>query len=270
MAAATLAPSTTEQLNLDELLTAAHVAADAASRLIADRRGRHSTVECKTAQRSDIVTDVDVAAEQLIREALGQLTPDIPVVGEEQGGPAAGHGTVWTADPIDGTVNFTIGSPHCGPMLALLHDGRPVLSVIDLPFLGERYHAVAGAGAYRNDTQIAVAQTSRMDQAVMLIEDHQAHAAERQHRLSFDLYQRSRAIRTFGASCAMYSTLATGGAGGYVAHKNCPWDVMPGKLLVTEAGGTVLGLDGREHTLGSDGVIAAAPGLRDELVALAA
>jgi myo-inositol-1(or 4)-monophosphatase len=100
----------------------------------------------------DIVSAVDLAIERRLRKHLHEHTPEIGFLGEEDGAAPWGDGDlVWALDPVDGTVNFVRNVQLCAVSLALLDRGRPVLGVIDLPFLGTRYHAIEGAGAYAGD-----------------------------------------------------------------------------------------------------------------------
>src|SRR5438309_957714 len=111
----------------------------------------------------DEVTDVDLAVERTIRDLLAEATPGIGFLGEEEGrsGDTARTQQTWVLDPIDGTVNYAAGSSLCAVSLALLEDGQPVLGVIDLPFLDQRYWATAGGGAFLNDRPIHAPETAR-------------------------------------------------------------------------------------------------------------
>jgi hypothetical protein len=91
-----------------ELSKIALQVATEASRLVLEGFRRQQTVSIKSDQSP--VTEFDLQSERLIRERLAELTPHIPVVGEEQGGQAAGEYT-WYCDPIDGTINFMRGHP---------------------------------------------------------------------------------------------------------------------------------------------------------------
>lgn len=99
-------------------------------------------------QDSDPVTETDLLIESEMRELLSRLSPGVAVYGEEMGGGDPTSGTCWVVDPVDGTANFSLGSPWCGNFVALLVDGVAQLAVCNLPFLGERFHAVLGEGCF--------------------------------------------------------------------------------------------------------------------------
>jgi myo-inositol-1(or 4)-monophosphatase len=155
--------------DLDGYLAAAMTAVDQARDLIRTRRPGMVT---EKADR-DLVSDTDLAVERAVRASLRENTPDIPVLGEEEGGPStADTGWLWTLDPIDGTSNYAHGIPLCAASLALLRDGRPVLGVIDAPFLAERFHAAEGAGAWSGDRRLAASTTAELRDATIAIGDY--------------------------------------------------------------------------------------------------
>ena len=118
----------------------------------------------------DFATAVDVMIEEAIKESLGQALPDIPFLGEEEGGPEIEEGVLWVLDPIDGTVNFMRDSPLCCISLALLEDGQPILALLDVPLMGERYLAARGAGAL-NGHRITTSSVSQLHDATIGLAD---------------------------------------------------------------------------------------------------
>src|SRR5207249_2849039 len=95
----------------------------------------------------DLVSAIDLAVERHAREFLRRRTPEIGFLGEEEGTLGRSPDLFWVLDPIDGTVNFVRGLPLCAVALALVHERKPVIGVIDLPFFGSRYSAVVDEGA---------------------------------------------------------------------------------------------------------------------------
>lgn len=117
-----------------------------------------------------MTTDVDLAVEPMIREFLAKATPAFGFLGEEQGGgntPAR-----WVLDPIDGPANFACDVPLNGISLAMVHEQHAILGVIALPFLGQRYGAADGVGAWRNGQLITAARTTALSDAIVAIGDY--------------------------------------------------------------------------------------------------
>jgi myo-inositol-1(or 4)-monophosphatase len=137
------------------------------------RGSQAATVTVTEKADRDLVSDVDIAVERAVRDYLHQATPDIGFLGEEEGGPDdPGTGWIWALDPIDGTSNFAHGIPLCATSLALMRDGSPVLGVIDAPFLGERFHAARGHGAWSGDRRLAASGTTALHEAIVAIGDY--------------------------------------------------------------------------------------------------
>jgi histidinol phosphatase-like enzyme (inositol monophosphatase family) len=81
------------------------------------------------------VTLADRNAEKRIREILAQHYPEHGVIGEEFGRERDDAEFVWVLDPVDGTKSFISGVPLFATLIALLHNGRPVLGAIHQPVL---------------------------------------------------------------------------------------------------------------------------------------
>jgi myo-inositol-1(or 4)-monophosphatase len=212
---------------------------------------------------------VDVEIEELVRKRLRADFPEIPFLGEEEGGADVTAEAVWVLDPIDGTANYADGSPLCSISLALLRSGRPVLGIVDAPLIGERYLAVEGRGATCNGKRIRVAAREVGDPLVALSD----FAFGRKHRdtnaLRFavieELVRRSMRLRIHGSVALDLAWLAAGRMSGTIALSNRPWDVSAGVLLVREAGGEVFDANGAGHGPRSSSTLASTPATRDRL-----
>ena len=112
------------------------------------------------------VTEIDRATELAIVEVLTAERPDYGIYGEEFGtsGPANAEAT-WVIDPIDGTTNFVRGVPVWATLIALVHNGIPVLGVVSAPAMGFRWWATTGGGAFFNGTRIYASATATISEA---------------------------------------------------------------------------------------------------------
>ena len=237
------------------------------------RQGRSHVGALVAKGDRDFATAVDFQVENAVKAALREVAPEIPFLGEEYGGEAIDGRAVWVLDPIDGTVNFARGSPLCGISLALVEERRPRFAVLDFPFLGERYLAVEGVGAYLNGRPVRCASVDAMGEAVVGLSDfsvgrdspteNPAHLA-----LLAALSRRALRVRLHGSEALDLAWTAAGRLGATIMLSNLPWDVSGGVLLVREAGGAVFDLDGTPHAPASRCTVASAPGLREALLAL--
>ncbi|HEU4346926.1 MAG TPA: inositol monophosphatase family protein [Actinoplanes sp.] len=202
----------------------------------------------------DVVTIADQESERALTAGLTRLLPGSLVVGEEAVAAdpevlrrVSHEGAVWIVDPVDGTNNFAAGKTPFAVMVALLRAGEPVAAWI-LDVVGDRMTlAEAGSGAYidgvrvktRTDDPGAPALRGVVAQKY-LPADLRARSAANAHRL---------ARVTPGRHCAGYEypAVATDEQQFALFWRVLPWDHVPGSLILREAGGTVLHLDGSEY-----------------------
>jgi myo-inositol-1(or 4)-monophosphatase len=222
----------------------------------------------------DFVSDVDLAVERAVRADLGAETPDIGFLGEEEGRSGKpGAEWLWTLDPIDGTSNFTHGIPLCAVSLALLHHGHPVLGVIEAPFLGERYHAAEGHGAYLGTKRLTAGSATDLRDAIVAIGDYAVGKdADRKNQLrlaaTLQLVPRVHRIRMLGTAALDLAWVAGGRLDASVTLGNKPWDTAAGVIIAREAGAMVVDKNGNQHDFTSAATIAASPALVSRLIPL--
>jgi myo-inositol-1(or 4)-monophosphatase len=258
-------------LRRDASLLAVERAVEEGSRLL--RQGRSHVGALIAKGDRDFATAVDMQVENTIKAALHELAPEVPFLGEEHGGGEIGTGAIWVLDPIDGTVNFARGSPLCGISLAFLIEGRPRLAVLDFPFMAERFIAIEGAGAFLNSRPIHCAAVQSLPEAVIGLSDFSVgRDAPTENPLHLALLKRLAAaalrVRVHGSEALDLAWAAAGRLGGTIMLSNLPWDVSGGVLLVREAGGVVLDLDGSQHTPASRCTLACARALQQPLLEL--
>lgn len=166
--------------DLRALLHIACAALDQASTLVTDM-----AVGSVTAKGDrDMASEIDYAVEEQVRSFLLKETSEIGFLGEESGGSGIGGALTWALDPVDGTANLVNGLPLCAVSLGLVENDRSVLGVIDLPFLGQRYKAADGHGAFCSETRIAPSRTETLSEAIVAIGDYAVgdQARERNRR----------------------------------------------------------------------------------------
>jgi myo-inositol-1(or 4)-monophosphatase len=254
----------------EELLPVALEAAGVASELMRTR-----VPEVLTAKGDrDMATEVDYAIERAVRDFLQARSPDIAMLGEEEGisgDPEAE--LLWVLDPIDGTANYVRGIPLCGVSLGLMQAGRPLVGVIDLPFLETRYHAAQGVGAYAGDRRLRVSGTSDLRDAVVALGDYAVDEdADDQNRLQLALTKQLvtnvQRVRMFGSAALDLAWVADGKVDALIMLSNKPWDTSAGVIIAREAGARVIDAAGDDHTFTSTATIATTPALEPHIIEL--
>ncbi|GAB3098866.1 inositol monophosphatase family protein [Isoptericola nanjingensis] len=218
------------------------------------RDGRPERVEVAATKSSDVdpVTDMDRAAEALLRRRLAEERPDDAILGEEGDDVPGTSGLTWVLDPIDGTVNYVYGVASYAVSVAVVA-GPPdprrwtalagcVHSVVD----GRTWTAARGGGAERDGRPLCVRRPDALSRS--LVGTGFGYAPERRARQAevlVDVLPRVRDIRRIGSAAIDLCLLAEGALDLYYERGLNPWDLAAGALVAAEAGAWVGGLHGR-------------------------
>ena len=193
------------------------------------------------------VTVADREAEAAMRRLISSAAQDHGVFGEEYGAERTDAEYVWVLDPIDGTKRFITGHATFGPLIALLRHGVPVLGVINMPMMGERWLGVAGRPTTHCDhngtREVRVRACAEPGQAVLCATtpDMFAGAAA----AGFDRLRRAVKDPLYGGDCFSYGTLASGRLDLVVEAEMAIYDFMALVPVVEGAGGRITDWQGR-------------------------
>ena len=227
---------------LREALSAAADAADAAGALM--RLNMRRTKKVDATHAHDIKLELDVRCQRVITRLLAQRFPEVPVLGEEGIDDASGRAAArWVVDPIDGTVNFAHGIPHCCVSIALqVRDDagafRADVGVVLDPFVGERWTAIRGQPARLDGRRIHVSRRKKLAETILSLgfakNDESLDATVAQFRA---LTPRVRKLRIMGSAALAFVYVADGRFDAYLETGVRLWDVAAGALIVECAGG---------------------------------
>jgi myo-inositol-1(or 4)-monophosphatase len=246
----------------DELLDLAVDAATAAGELLL---GALHVARARVATKSsatDMVTEMDHAAEALLRERLLGARPGDGFLGEETGETRGTSGLRWVCDPLDGTTNYLYGHPGFNVAVAAEDEHGPLVAVVVDPLLGDTFTAARGGGAHRNGARVVCSAKGAGDLATALCATGFAYDAERRGRQAAVLatvLPRIRDVRRMGAAAVDLCSVACGRVDAFWERGLGPWDLAAGSLIATEGGARVAG----DAELGF--TLAAAPALFDPL-----
>lgn len=264
--------------DLDELLNMCRRLASEVSQFLVEKRPETLRSTTKSSA-TDVVTEMDSAAEAMVRGMLDRDRPDDGMMGEEGTGRAGDSGVTWIVDPIDGTTNYLYRLPAWAVSIAAVVDGRSVVGCIAAPELQMVVFAVRGRGAWwiRSgiESQLRVSHPTDLGQA--LIATGFGYLLERRRHQGVvvsGLMPQIRDIRRSGAASVDLCWVAAGLVDGYYEAGLHPWDFAAGALIVEEAGGMVGTLSGESvwPTGPEDGerktLIASSPVIYDPLRSL--
>jgi myo-inositol-1(or 4)-monophosphatase len=228
-----------------ELLALALDTAREAGEGLLQRRRRGNLSWTSKSTPTDVVTEADTAAEDLIRARLLGARPDDALLGEEGSDVAGTSGVRWVVDPLDGTVNYLYGLPGWAVSIAAEVEGTTVMGVVAVPTYGETFWAVSGSGAFRDGEPIHVSSCETLAAALLgtgFAYDSRRRAA--QARWVAQVLPQVRDIRRYGSAAVDLCAIACGRLDAYAEQGLAPWDRAAGVLIASEAGARVSGLRG--------------------------
>ncbi len=196
-----------------------------------------------------LLTEVDLTLQQQIGQALTTQWPAFEFLSEEMEAEqqvrllAATEGGLWCLDPLDGTRNFVAGLPCFSVSLALLEREEVVLGLVYDPLREECFSAQKGRGAWLNGK--ALGQRSpvppQLSRGIGLVDFKHLPPLLATRLATAPPYSSQR---SFGSVALDWCWLAAGRGHVYLHGRQKIWDYAAGSLILSEAGGQALTLEG--------------------------
>ncbi len=250
-------------------LTIARRAAISAGKVILRYYENLERVNISSKRHNDLVSEVDIKAEQEIIQVLRRTYPDHAILGEESGALAGTESyNEWLIDPLDGTTNYLHGVPHFCVSIAFRQHGRLESGLIYDPLRQEFFSASRGGGAHLNDRRMRVAPRNSLDGALIATGLPPWKVGSRPAFIAAlaALISQGAMSRSTGSAALDMAHVACGRLDGFWELGLNPWDIGAGTLLVQEAGGLVGDCDGGHEHFRSGNVTCANPKLFKALV----
>ena len=214
----------------------------------------------------------DKAVLDVLRPRLNRLRPGARWVEDEFEGGALPEGEWWIVDPAEGNINHVHAMPEWAITATLVRDNAAVFSVVHLPLAGETYTALAGGGAFLDGRALHVSGKTDLRLAVAATSQARPGLAEATlERIGSSITRmllETLVVRVSVAGTLHLLNVAAGRMDVFWQYAGTRADLLPGALLVTEAGGCVTDAEGRPWTPGSESLLAAAvPALHAQAVA---
>ncbi len=218
----------------------------------------------------DLVTEVDVEVETMLRALIEQRFPDHDVLAEEMGQTRTGATHRWVFDPLDGTTNYAHGVPIFCSTLALEIDGHPAVGAVFDPNRRELFTAERGVGAWMNGQPLRVSSSATLNDSLLVTGfpyDIRTRMDEVLTLFASFLHE-ARAVRRLGSAAIDLCWVAAGRLDGFWEQGLQAWDTMAGALMVQEAGGRVSALDGGRWNPHGGRVLASNGHIHEAMVAV--
>lgn len=240
---------------VEDFVELANRLADASRPILRSYYRRKLDVDIKS--DASPVTQADREAEAAIRKLIAARFPEHGIFGEEFGKERADAEYVWVLDPLDGTRAFVTGRPTFGTLIALIRNGQPLLGVIDMPVLSDRWVGVIGRPTTLNGEKVTARACPSLNKAYLsasipLMFD----TAEKRAR--FDAVSAKALSTTFGGDCYQYGMVATGFIDLVVEKTLGIYDYLSLVPVLEGAGAVITDWQGKPLTVHSGDHVAAA------------
>lgn len=244
-------------LTLGQDLQVAVDAAVAAGRIISENYSRLIDIEEKGV--GDLVSFVDRACDEAVQNVLRNVFPDDGVLSEELSSDTVENGErLWVIDPLDGTAGFLfqVDERISSVMIALRKNMRTVVSVVLFPLVNELYYAKSGEGAFLNGRRLTTDHVATDLSKAWVDMNHYGDFHHQSKEFTvLDERLRSedgaRLVTRFAPHSGIFSRIVRPSSRlAAVVHDNGskvkqgPWDIIPAQLILEEAGGVMLNMEG--------------------------
>jgi myo-inositol-1(or 4)-monophosphatase len=239
-----------------------------AGKFLKESVGKVLEVERKFGQETNLVTQIDKNAEEIIINKIRRKYPDHDFLAEESGSHNKQSEYRWVIDPLDGTLNFTHGVPLFSVSIAVEERGEVVAGVVYEPNLDELFTAEKGKGAFLNRKPIRVSRINTLIESMIVtgfpysIRDNPENAV--QHFVN--MLMKAQGIRRLGSAAVDLCYVACGRFEGFWEVSLSPWDMAAGVLLVQEAGGRFTDFHGKPSSIYTKQVLATNGLVHDKVV----
>ncbi len=237
----------------DEFVDFANVLADASAEIINNYFRKKINIDNK--KDDTPVTIADQNTELKIRELISKKYPYHGILGEEYGKTQIKSEFVWVIDPIDGTRSFIAGHKDFGTLIALLHNSKPVLGIINCPAHQERWVGIKDEETRLNNKIIKTSSTKKIEDAYLFTSG--IYFNEPILKKGYQLIRDKSKYFRLGGDCYMYGMLASGLIDIVIEDTLKAHDYMALVNVIEGAGGEITDKFGNDINIESDGSLVA-------------
>ncbi|MDQ1033753.1 myo-inositol-1(or 4)-monophosphatase [Streptomyces sp. V3I8] len=212
----------------------------------------------------------DEAVLPLVRQPLLDARPGSQWVEDELAGGVLPEGEWWVVDTAEGNINHIHGMGEWAVTAALVRDNVPVLAVVHVPLTGDTYTALRGGGAFLDGERLRA--SAKTDLRAALVGTGQAKPGETEEALRrmgasvTGMLLDALVVRVSVPATMQLIHVAAGRMDTFWQFSDVRSGLLPGALLVAEAGGTVTDTRGEPWSLASADFLASAPGVHARAV----
>jgi myo-inositol-1(or 4)-monophosphatase len=232
------------------------------------REGMDNIAWIKHKGEINLVTEMDIKSEELIKEKIHSAYPSHQILAEESDIPRKSARFRWIIDPLDGTTNYAHGFPVFSVSVALEIDGVVEIGTVYDPTRDELFTGMRGDGAFMNGNRILVSQTTDLTESLLTTGFPYDLRTSEVNNIDHwnNMIVKAQAVRRVGSAALDLCYTAMGRLDGFWELKLFPWDVAAGALFVEEAGGKVTDFGGEPFSIYSKEVLASNGKIHGQMV----
>ena len=185
----------------------------------------------------DIKLRADIESENIIKKYLKENS-DLPILAEESGANEDLGSSFWVVDPLDGTSNYSRDFPICCISIALIHENKIILGVINDFNRNIIFEGSTKTPAMMNSKPISVSGISDKTKATLAtgLPAKGSYKDEAMLALAKEFTQWKK-IRMIGSAAMSCAYVASGQFDQYQENGIFLWDIAAGLAIIKAAGG---------------------------------
>ena len=238
---------------LEEFTSFANLLADESAKIT--MRFFRETFDSENKEDNTPVTIADKDSEKKIRELIITTYPNHSIIGEEFEDTKLDSEFTWVIDPIDGTQSFIAGHKDFGTLIALLHNKKPILGIINCPAHQERWVGIHNHPTTLNGNIIKTSNIQKLKDSYAFTSG--LYFEDIKFKTDFDKIIDQTKYHRFGGDCYMYGMLASGLIDIVIEDTLKVHDYMALIPVIEGAGGVVTDKYNQKIGLNSDGSLIA-------------
>ena len=250
----------------DEFVKFANFLADESSIIIT--KYFRTKININKKKDSTPVTIADQNTELKIRELISSKYPSHGILGEEYEQINTKAEFMWVIDPIDGTRSFIAGHKDFGTLIALLHNNKPILGIINCPAHNERWVGIKDHHTTCNNIKVSTSSIKKIEDSYLFTSGEFFY--EPFLKKGFEKIKDQSKYFRYGGDCYMYGMLASGLIDVVIEDTLKAHDYMALVNIIEGAGGKITDKFGKNVSIESDGSLVAScnPNIHQELISI--
>ena len=217
-----------------ELSTAKKASLQSAKLLINQKKSVNDVI---SNEGRDIKLRADIESENIIKKYIKENS-DLPILAEESGANENLGSSFWVVDPLDGTSNYSRDFPICCISIALIHENKIILGVINDFNRNIIFEGSTETPAMMNSKLISVSDISDKTKATLAtgLPAKGSYKDEPMLALAKE-FTKWKKIRMIGSAAMSCAYVASGQFDQYQENGIFLWDIAAGLAIIKAAGG---------------------------------